>query len=286
MDDLTAWHRGSVSNAPHLPHDAACEADGLQHTAWHFQAMGIDFRLMETMISDVKPATSGGEVLQADAVRSVTRAFNLLTLFTPEHPQATLTELAQRSDLALSTVSRLLATLESLQLVRRLESGAWGLGVRVLQLGAAARQTFDLIGIAEPVLEKLNRASGENTNLAVRLDADSFTYIRQFMSRHPVRHATWVGKTQPLQGTANGAVLLGHTPPHGYVATRKTIEPEISAIAAPIYGPGRDVLGSLSITAPTYRMSERNMSRYAKLLVEAAGRISNALQPATGRRHA
>lgn len=211
-------------------------------------------------------------------MRSVSRAFKLLTLFTPDRPWATLTELAQRSDLAISTVSRLLATLQSLQLVRRLETGAWGLGVRVLQLGAAARATFDLIGIAEPVLEKLNRATGENTNLAVRIDDESFTYVQQFMSRHPVRHATWVGKTQPLKGTANGAVLLGNVPREGYVATRKTVEPEISAIAAPVYGPGSELIASVSVTGPTYRMTERKISRYAKLVVDAAARLSRALQ--------
>ena len=214
-----------------------------------------------------------------EAVRSVSRAFTLLTMFTPNRPRATLTELAHESGLALSTVSRLLATLESLQLVRRLDSGSWGLGVRVLQLGAAASETFDLIDVAEPVLEKLNRATGENSNLAIRLDATSFAYVRQVMSRHAVRHATWVGKTQPLKGTANGAVLLGSIPRGRYVATRKTVEPEISAIAAPVYGPSVDVIASVSVTAPTYRMTDRKMSRYAKLVVEAAAEISRALQP-------
>jgi IclR family acetate operon transcriptional repressor len=236
---------------------------------------------------EIDPRSAGHEnsrhaVPATEPVRSVSRAFSLLTLFTPDRPQATLTELSQHSELAMSTVSRLLGTLESLQLVRRLDSGMWGLGVRVLQLGAAARETFDLIGIAEPILEELNRATGENSNLAVRIDGDNFTYVRQFMSRHPVRHATWVGKTQPLKGTANGAVLLGNIPSHGYVATRKTLEPEISAIAAPVYGPGAEVIAAVSVTAPTYRMTDHKMSRCAKLLVEAAARISQTLQPDNG----
>src|SRR6266511_1505708 len=244
----------------------------------HFRCTGIDFHVMEAAPRVGVPGALPSTPPASDAVRSVARAFKLLTLFTPDRPRATLTELAQHSDLAISTVSRLLATLESLQLVRRLEKGAWGLGGRVLQLGAAARETFDRIGIAEPVLEKLNRATGENTNLAMRIDNESFTYVRQFMSRHPVRHATWVGKTQPLKGTANGAVLIGNIPHEGYVATHKTVEPEISAIAAPIFGPGSEVIASLSVTGPTYRMTERKVSRYAKLLVDGAARLSHALQ--------
>ena len=212
-----------------------------------------------------------------DVVRSVQRAYSLLALFTPQQPSATLTDLARQADLALSTVARLLTTLESLQFVRRLDSGAWGLGVRMLQLGAAARSTFNIIDASERILEKLNRLTGENSNLAVRVDQDHFTYIHQYMSRHPVRHATWVGRTQPLIGTANGAVLLGKVPQHGYVATHKTIEPEISAIAAPVYLPGGEIVAALSITAPTYRVNKDKLRRYARLLVQAAVQLSSEL---------
>lgn len=212
-----------------------------------------------------------------EAVRSVQRAFSLLALFSPEQPSATLTQLAQQTGLALSTVSRLLLTLESLQFARHLDNGAWGLGVRILQLGAAAQETFDVIGIASPTLDEINRISGENTNLAVRVDGESFSYVRQVMSRHSVRHASWVGRIQPLKGTANGAVLLGNVPRAGYVATRKTFEPGITAIAAPIYGPRCQVIASLSITAPSYRVTEHKMTRYARLLVDAAQRLSQKL---------
>jgi IclR family transcriptional regulator, acetate operon repressor len=212
-----------------------------------------------------------------DAVRSVHRAFALLALFSPEQPSATLTRLAQQSGLAMSTVSRLMTTLEAMRFARRLDNGAWSLGVRILQLGAAARETFDLIGVAEPVLDDINRATGENTNLAIRLDHESFSYIRQVMSRHSVRHASWVGRTQPLKGTANGAVLLGKVPRAGYVATRKTVEPDISAVAAPVYGPGSEVIASLSVTAPTYRMTEQKLTRCARLVVDGARGLSHAL---------
>ena len=212
-----------------------------------------------------------------EAVRSVHRAFSLLGLFSPAQPSLTLTQLAQQSGLALSTVSRLLQTLESLQFTRRLDNGAWGLGVRILQLGAAAQETFDVIGVSTATLEDINRITGENTNLAVRVDRESFSYVRQVMSRHSVRHASWVGRVQPLNGTANGAVLLGNVPRAGYVATRKTIEPGITAIAAPIYAPGRHVIASLSITAPTYRVTDQKLTRYARLLVDGAARVTSKL---------
>src|SRR5262245_13445882 len=105
-----------------------------------------------------------------DAVRSVKRALSLLALFSPEQSSLTLTQLAQQSGLALSTVSRLLQTLESLQFIRHLDNGEWGLGVRVLQLGAAAQETFDVIDASAATLADINCMTGENTNLAVRVD--------------------------------------------------------------------------------------------------------------------
>jgi len=134
-----------------------------------------------------------------------------------------------------------------------------------------------VIGVSAPTLEDINRITGENTNLAVRVDQASFSYVRQVMSRHSVRHATWVGRLQPLKGTANGAVLLGNVPRAGYVASRKTIEPDITAIAAPIYAPGRQIIASLSITAPTYRITDRKLARFARLLVDGASSVSRLL---------
>lgn len=223
------------------------------------------------------PGRIGTGARADDLVRSVHRAFSILAVFGPEQPRASLSELARASGLPVTTVSRLLATLELLGFVRRLDGGAYGLGVRVLQLGFAARQTFDIIDLAEPLLLEVNQASGENTNLAIRRDKRSFTYINQLVTRHPVRHASWVGRTQPIAGTANGAALRGKTGPHGYAATRKTIEPDISAVAAPVRGPGGEVIAAISVTAPTYRTSDADFARYGRLVVDAAGRLSALL---------
>jgi IclR family transcriptional regulator, acetate operon repressor len=228
----------------------------------------------------MQPAAEQSGPRSDESVRSVHRAFSLLSVFGPEQPRASLSQLARESGLPVTTVSRLLTTLELLGFVRRLEDGRYGLGVRVLQLGFAARQTFDIIDVAEPLLVEINQASGENTNLAVRRDERSFTYIRQLATRHPVRHASWVGRTQPLAGTANGAALRGKVGPRGYVATRKTIEPDISAVAAPVRGPGSEIVAAISVTAPTYRTSDATLAEYGRLVVDAANRLSKLLSGA------
>lgn len=209
-----------------------------------------------------------------ETVRSVQRAFSMLSAFGPERPRATLTEIAQHSDLPVTTVARLLATLEPLGFVRRFGDGRYGLGIQVLQLGFVARQTFDIVDVAEPILRELNEATGENTNLAVRSDDKHFTYVSQLLSRHPIRHSTWVGRSQPLAGTANGAALLGRAGADGYVVSRKTYEADVTAAAAPVRGAGGEIVAAISITGPTYRITDAKLQRYAKLVLEAAGRLS------------
>jgi len=236
--------------------------------------MDLNFRPVEDSNSLAKDFRSGRA---EELVRSVHRALSILAVFGPEQPRASLSQLARESHLPVTTVSRLLATLESLGFVRRLEGGSYGLGVRLLQLGFAARQTFDIIDLAEPLLTEINRVTGENTNLAIRSDEHSFTYIRQLATRHAVRHASWVGRTQPIRGTANGAALRGEVGPKGYVATRKTIEADISAVAAPVRGPGGEVVAAISVTAPTYRTSDEQLAEYGRLVVGAATRLSRLI---------
>lgn len=189
-----------------------------------------------------------------------------------------LTEIAQQANLPLSTVARLVGTLEGLGFMRRFPDGSYGLGVRVLQLGFVARKTFDIIDAADPILHKLNATTGENTNLAVRSGEGHFTYIRQLLSHHAIRHTTWVGKMQPLAGTANGAALLGRVGPEGYAATRKTFEADVTATAAPVWGPDGEIIAAISVTGPTYRIADVKLHRYSKLVVEAAAELSRVVR--------
>lgn len=210
-------------------------------------------------------------------MRSVQRAYAILAVFGAELPAATMTQISRLTGLPVSTVSRLLATLESLDFVRRDAAGQYSLGLRMLQLGIAARHSFNFLDLAEPFLVSLNETTGENANLAVAFDAEHFTYVRQLMSRHPIRHASWAGKLMPLRDSANGAALCGRTGPEGFVLTRKTVEPDVCAVAAPIFDAAGAIIASISVTGPVYRTTERALRDYGALVAQAATKISALL---------
>ena len=247
--------------------------------ACDFRHAKVYFRLMEVTSTafKLKPVKATVPRAADESVRSVQRAYSILAVFGADLPTASMTQIARLTGLPVSTVSRLLATLEALDFLRRDGAGRYSLGLRMLQLGIAARHSFNFIDIAEPFLVSINEATGENANLAVEFDAEHFTYVRQLMSRHPIRHASWVGRLLPMKDSANGAALRGKVGAQGYAYTHKTVEPDVCAVAAPISAGGGTVIASIGVTGPVYRIPERMLHEYGALVFQAAAKITALL---------
>ena len=93
-------------------------------------------------------------------VQSVERAFAVLRCL--GSGPAGVSEIAERTGLPKSTVSRLLATLAELDAVVQIDpNGAYGLGELILDLSASATPGRNLVGTARPVLEDLVEQLGE-----------------------------------------------------------------------------------------------------------------------------
>lgn len=210
-------------------------------------------------------------------VRAVQRAFDLLALVGAEQSPATLSELARAAALPVSTVARLLATLERAGFVRRNGEHRYAPGTRLVQIGLSAVRGLSIYEVSEPHLRRLSEASGETANLSVRADANNAVYLRQVVSPRSVHHASWLGRMLPIRRTAAGAAIAGRVNARGYVARRNTLERDVSAIAAPVYGPGGKIVAAFSITAPSYRVGEKDLQRLGALVVEEAERASAAL---------
>lgn len=211
---------------------------------------------------------------EAGTIRVVQRALRLLACFSVDRHQATLSELARETGLPSSTAARLLATLEAERYLRREPDGRYRIGSRLVRLSLAALRSVQLYDVAGPHLQSLSEETGETANLGVLDDIGRVLYLRQSPSRHAIRVAGWLGRTIPAEGTAIGVALSGRAGPEGYVATRKTIEPDITAIAAPVYGADGEILGAFSITGPTYRISDRDVAVIGARVVRHAREAS------------
>ena len=117
-------------------------------------------------------------------------------------------ELARRTGLNASTVSRLLATLAARGYVNHVEeTGRYRLGLRLLHLGNLVVRGLDLREAARPHLERLVAETGETATLSVPGERDAVT-VDFVQSASSVQSVATLGRPSIAHATAAGKVLL------------------------------------------------------------------------------
>jgi IclR family transcriptional regulator, acetate operon repressor len=211
----------------------------------------------------------------ASSTRAVERALGLLTQVCAEGA-ISLTDCARRVDLPTSTALRLLRTLENAHFVDRDQRGFFRAGSRLTQLGAAALGRLSLVGTADPSLQRIVAETGESAYVSVLGPGDSALHVGMVEGTHSVRHSSWVGRTVALEGTAVGGALLGRVGIEGFATERSAVEPDVTAIAAPIWRPG-GIAGALSLVGPSYRIDEEKLNAYGRIVRREADIIAGQL---------
>jgi len=150
------------------------------------------------------------------------RALGLLGAFDAEHRHLTLTELAARADLSLSTAHRLVAELEAWGALARRESGAYVVGRRVWDLGLLAPVQTGLRQVAEPFLHDIYAATLATVHLAVR-EGLEVLYLDRLSGRRSVPIVSRVGTRLPAHATAVGKILLAYAPDDVQEAALKSL---------------------------------------------------------------
>ncbi|MBB5162852.1 IclR family transcriptional regulator C-terminal domain-containing protein [Mycobacterium sp. AZCC_0083] len=209
------------------------------------------------------------------STRTVERALALLATVC-ERGGANLADSARDCDLAPSTALRLLRTLETTGFVSKDESGMYRPGGRIIQLGAQALSNESLIDLAAEAMEYVATETGESSYLSVEGHAGTALYISIVEGTHSVRHASWVGRTVPLDTSAAGHVLRGKVPEAGYVVVERGVEKDVTAIACPVYSEARTV-AALSVVVPSYRLTATQAKQYGRTLLSAAAGITARL---------
>jgi DNA-binding IclR family transcriptional regulator len=216
----------------------------------------------------------GGHVAES-STRTVERALALLATVC-DRGGANLADTARDCDLAASTALRLLRTLETTGFVSKDDFGLYRPGSRIIQLGAQALSNESLIDLARSSMEDVVAETGESAYLSVEGHAATALYISIVEGTHSVRHASWVGRTVPLDTSAAGHALRGKVPDAGYVVVERGVETDVTAIACPVYSEAR-IVAALSLVVPSYRLTAAQAKRYGQSLLSAAAEVSAQL---------
>ena len=208
------------------------------------------------------------------------RHLRVLDAFDTRHPFLTLTEIADRSALAPSTVHRLLAELVAAGLVERADDRVYRLGVRLYELASRTPGGLGLREISRPHLAKVQSVVRQHVQIGVLAGTDVLT-IEKLSARDAIVNGSYIGGRVPLALSGSGLVLLAHAPvelleaviaeglprspehpirsaaelrtwvrrarAEGAVVAEGWIYAESRSIAVPIHGPVRTVYGALSV---------------------------------------
>jgi DNA-binding IclR family transcriptional regulator len=139
-------------------------------------------------------------------VQVIARAATILRALEDENAGLSLGQIAQRVNLARSTVQRIVAALETEKLViAATPNGRVRLGPTILRLAASVRSDF--IALARPFLERLSEELHETVDLST-VKKDHLVFIDQVIGGQRLRTVSAVGETFPLHCTANGKAYL------------------------------------------------------------------------------
>src|SRR4051794_16757361 len=146
------------------------------------------------------------------AATAAGRVLAVLDAFGPAHATLTLSEISRRAGLSLTTTHRLVGELRAWGALERGEDGRYGIGLRLLELGALAPHGLQLRELAVPYLDDLHQVTRANVVLGVRDGAD-VVYVEALRARGAVRLMSRIGGRWPLHATGTGQVLLAFAGP-------------------------------------------------------------------------
>jgi len=159
---------------------------------------------MRNPVSDNGTARGSGRWLLA----TVSKALDVLELFSDTTRDLSLTEIAELAELPKSSTFRYLATLKSREYLQRdPETERYQLGPKLMQLGAIAARRVDVQRIALPLMRELRETSGETVNLVIP-GGNELVYLAVLPSPHPVKLAAEVGSRDYMHATALGKAML------------------------------------------------------------------------------
>ncbi|MCY7707752.1 IclR family transcriptional regulator [Bacillus safensis] len=242
---------------------------------------------------------------EESGLRTVQRALDILSCFSEERQELTLTDISKEMNLAMSTTTRLLKALEMNHFVEKnQETMKYRLGQRLYLLGYIAGKSIQLRELAKPLMYALRDETKETVNLYV-LDSTSRVCIEQAEGLQSIRHLVKIGEKLPLYAGAGGKVLLAfqseefqqkvfaaeayHVMGDDWKKERKHIldtytscsidEREVgsAAVAAPIFNIHGEVKACLSISGPTHRFTEEVIPQLQQKVKEQAQRLSEQL---------
>jgi DNA-binding IclR family transcriptional regulator len=260
--------------------------------------------------------SAGPDALDQDGARggtAIQKAFRLMqTLFAADGPQQ-LTDLAEKLDMPKPSVHRLLTQLEEVGAVQRDLSGrGYTVGSTSVRLAVDALSARAKQPPVRNIMRRLVDQIGESCNLSILCEHEVL-YLERVECDWPLRMQLHAGSRVPVHATASGKLLLAQMTPRarrkllagltlqkftvntitdpdeleaecklirarGYSTNREEYHLGLTGVSTPVLGMGGQVVATLSIHAPVFRMTADEAVKHLPLLRSASAQITEEAQ--------
>lgn len=250
--------------------------------------------------------------LNIEPIRSVERAIQILNCFSFDQSNLAIDDIMKKTGLAKATAYRLLWTMERAGLISYDQQlGKYRLGYKALEYGGIVLQHLDIRREADPYLFTLHEQLGHSVILAVRQD-DTVQYLLRYDSDEGLQPNNFVGRRRILHHGAFGILLMAYSEPAFVeeVLAKHPLEPLTpntltdkgeflrrldrilrdgyyvdedetfighTAIAMPILRSKDDVIASIGISAPSYKVKGEARKLVLQQIEAAASAISRRM---------
>lgn len=245
---------------------------------------------------------------EPNAVQSLDRALRILAIVA-DGDGLSLSEVAERSELAASTAYRMLTTLQNHGMVEFAEQEQlWSIGVEAYRIGSAFLRSRRLVDRARSAMQVLMEKTGETANLGVAED-DCVVFVSQVETHQAIRAFFRPGTRSPFHASGIGKAILAYLSPERVEAivdktglepfTERTLAdrdglhidlgeirkrgwsvddeeryPGMRCVAAPIFNEFGEPIGGVSISGPTVRVTPERLAAIGPEVREAAAAIT------------
>jgi DNA-binding IclR family transcriptional regulator len=246
-------------------------------------------------------------------IQAVSHALDLLEQFHEDVDELGVTELSKRLKLHKNNVFRLLATLESRGYIEQNKATEnYRLGLKSLELGQTFIKQMGLLRQAKPILEKIVADCNETCYVTIFKEGH-VVYLDVMETNMTVRVVSRVGSRLPSYCTASGKVFLAYmseeeineilpaeelspytpttlatrkqlkeelekTAEQGYAIDDEELDQGVRCIATPIRDYTRRIVGAISISGPSMRLSNNRIDEeLVPLVLQAAEDLSTRL---------
>lgn len=205
---------------------------------------------------------------------------------------------------------RILSTLSLEGFVRKTDE-RFTLGPALIGLGSAAKDAFDIRGLALPFLREVTELTGETSHLAVPSSNRSLI-VEVYFSPHPISSSRGPGAQVEMHCSATGKCFLAynhgddlgsvlsekdlfaHTPrtitsmehlqvelktvrKNGYAVDEQEFFEGVRCLAAPVFDGDNYCVAAIGITASTMRFTLDRIHENARIIKEASRKLSSGL---------